>query len=356
MASKPPRSLGSRTGVVLAACAVELIPGTQPPTEIRLAPAGLFRARDGRPEGLPGWRLEAASARRAIDWAEAQSDDRVIDYEHQTLNAERNGQPAPAAGWWREMQWREGDGLYAVGLRWTPRAAQHIADGEYRYFSPVIAHDARTGEVRAILMGALTNHAALDGLSDLTAVAAARFRFDPESNQEEIPVDRAKLIALLALAAGAEDTDIESAIAALKSKAEQAGRAAELEHQLAALKTATAPDTTQWVPRAVYDETAVALAALKTQASTAEIDRLIEQGLASGKIPGQATAVWLRGQGVAALKAYLDVAPEIAALKGSQTGGRAPKDESPDALSATEQAVIAHTGLSPEAYRKAKAA
>ena len=45
---------------------------------------------------VPSWRINAAIASAVM---ERFNGPRVIDYEHQTLHKEANGQPAPAAGW-----------------------------------------------------------------------------------------------------------------------------------------------------------------------------------------------------------------------------------------------------------------
>ena len=61
---------------------------------------------------VPAWRINAAIATRVI--AEHNpTQPPVIDYEHQTLHKEANGQPAPAAGWIHGLRWLDGKGLYA---------------------------------------------------------------------------------------------------------------------------------------------------------------------------------------------------------------------------------------------------
>ena len=141
--------------------------------EFRILPAGVFRANDGRPAHLPGWKIDAEIAQRVIA-ASASVDDLVIDYEHQTINAEKNGLPAPAAGWFKRMVWREGAGLFAVGVQWTDKAKAMIAAGEYRHVSPVFPYNAVTGEVQKIIGLGLTNNPALPGLANLAALSAQR--------------------------------------------------------------------------------------------------------------------------------------------------------------------------------------
>jgi phage I-like protein len=108
-------------------------------SSLQLLPAGVIKGKDGRPKGLPGWRTDASIASRVIARAERLANDLVIDYEHQTLNTQTNGQPAPAAGWFKQLEWREGEELFAVGVKWTERARAMIAAGEYRYISRYFA-------------------------------------------------------------------------------------------------------------------------------------------------------------------------------------------------------------------------
>jgi len=151
----------------IAACTSSPLMGAD--NEIRLIPAGLFSATDGRPVGLSGWNLTPANATKIIRESALKKNDFVIDYEHQTLLTADNGQPAPAAGWFRRLEWREGVGLFAVDVRWTDRAAAMVKAHEYRYLSPVFGFDKKTGEINSLHSAAITNSPALDGLTDLMA-------------------------------------------------------------------------------------------------------------------------------------------------------------------------------------------
>lgn len=303
--------------VALAACVVDL-DGTAP-AEIKLTPAGIFKARDGRPAGLPGWHLDAATAERVIERMRSAVGDFVIDYEHQTLHSEANGQPAPAAGWWKgeNVEWRP-DGLFATGIEWTEKAKAAIAAKEYRYISPVLSYNKRTGEVLGVLMAALTNYPAIDGLSDLAAIAAARFKI----NMEEDTVDKAKLIALLGLASDATDEQIDAAMAALKVKAESvAGKDAEI----ASLKSGSGrPDPAKYVPVETFEALKGEVAALKAGQTAGEVAAMVDKGIVDGKLlPVQKEwATELGNKDIAALKSYLEKTPAIAALAGSQSGGK----------------------------------
>ena len=143
--------------------------------EFRIIPDGLFRANDGRPLGLPGWKMDSSIA-SMITADLATRDELVIDYEHQTLLAKQNGQPAPAAGWFSSAVWREGKGLFAVGVKWTDRAKRMITALEYRYISPVFTYDEQTGRVERLLALGLTNNPGLSNLTDLSLLAATAVR------------------------------------------------------------------------------------------------------------------------------------------------------------------------------------
>ena len=295
--------------------------------------------------------MDGASAAVVIARADGAVGDFVIDYEHQTLHSEANGQPAPAAGWFKKIEWREGVGLLAVDVRWTPKARAAIEAGEYRYISPVLEYDTKTGVVLAVPMAALTNYPALDGLTDLAARAAAKLNL-----YEEETVDREKLIALLGLAANADDATIEQAITALNGKAaEVAGKDAEI---VALKKNTGNPDPAKFVSVESFEALKTDLAALKSQQVGSEVESLVSKGLADGKLlPVQEPwAKELGATNIAALKSYLEKTPAIAALSGSQTQGKKPADGAgSEGLNETELAVCRNLGLSAEEYSKAKA-
>jgi phage I-like protein len=168
----------------------------KPGAAVRILPAGAFQSKDGRPASvtqgrISHWRLDASNAAAVIAARRNGEQGFVIDYEHQTLNKATNGQPAPAAGWFKGLEWREGQGLFMVQIEWTERARAMISGGEYRYLSPVFGFDSQTGAVTYIHSVALTNDPALIGLADLAAATAAPHQ--PEAPHATISEeDRAK--------------------------------------------------------------------------------------------------------------------------------------------------------------------
>lgn len=349
--------------VEVAVCALRVEPGQ---AMQRLIPAGEFSAPRGAMSGTGPWVLTEDAGKKVIALAAARSTDIVIDYEHQTLLADQNGKPAPASGWVEagKLEWRD-DGLYGP-VSWTTAAAKGISDGEFRYLSPVFTYNKDSGEVLNLLHLALTNIPAIDSDATIAALAAARMSATHETEEDD-SVKREELIKTLGLKADATDADINAELAALKQgrtelaalreglEVEEDGNAVEA---VAALKTKAAdtkPDMNKYVPKEVYEESQQQLAALKSTGDEAQMDALIKEGLDDGRIAGKATAKYLRGQGLAALKAHLEDAPSIAALKGTQTQGKKPEADEDSELSAEALAVCKNMGISPEDYKKANA-
>jgi len=84
--------------VSVAACALSLPqPGEDNTVRMQLLPAGQFRPQDGRKDGIADtgyWFIDAALASQVIARAKGRATQICIDYEHQTLHKEKNGQPA----------------------------------------------------------------------------------------------------------------------------------------------------------------------------------------------------------------------------------------------------------------------
>lgn len=334
-----------RPAIAALAAQIELAGGAAPDA-VQLLPEGEFRAEDGRPTDAPAWTLDAASAQKLIAQVAARSNRVVIDYEHQTVHARANGQPAPAAGWFTALEWRPGSGLWAVGVQWTQRARQMIAAGEYRYISPVFAYDRKTGAITRILHAAITNDPALDGM----AAVAASSQLPTDFVDPETPMNLTELVAACAAALGAQALDADKlapAIAALKAEADTAKTA--LATAEAALKTereATAALKASTQPMEVVAALRADVAALTADLNARRIDDLVKPALADGRLlPTQ--EAWARDLGasnVAALSQYLATTQPIAALTGTQTGAGkgAPKPGTPTL--SEEQAALCRIG------------
>jgi phage I-like protein len=356
MKKKSPQQIG------IAALSVSLGSSASAGHQIQLTPDGTFKARDGRPEGLPGFLLTPEISAQLRARLQHRQNDIVVDYEHQTIATEKNGQPAPAAGWInpQSIKYVPAKGLYAE-VKWTDTAARHIANDEYRFLSPVLAYDQATGAVRDILHVALTNFPAVDGMAKV-AVEALRSRLHSQTQpEEEHLVNREELITLLGLATDATNEQITAALkAAQTANATIAALRAELELKdsddavvaVAALKQNTKPDLTKYAPLEVVEALKGEIAELRNNQSASEVESLIAEALRCGQlVPAQkAWATELGTTNVAALKQYLATTPAVAALRATQTEGKTPAGAAPSEPSGNPDAiaVLKQLGITEE--------
>jgi len=131
-----------------------------------------------------------------------------------------------------------------------------------------------------------------------------------------------KLIAALGLAADASEDQVLAACSALQTKANDA------ETRIAALSAQVGnPDPSKFVSISVMQNMQGQIAALTAQVNESKVADMVDVALADGRLlPAQED--WARGLGktnLAALSAFLDTAPKIVALSGTQTGGVAPE-------------------------------
>lgn len=330
--------------------------------EIQLFPAGEFAGVDGRPTDVEGgkWVINAELAAALVAQIDAAKTPLVIDYEHQTLRSAENGQPAPASGWFSKVEWREGDGLFAVGVEWTTNAAAMIAAKEYRFISPVFRYNKR-GEVRQLLHAALTNTPALDDMDEVMLAAASRLA--SLSTTETTKVDEEFLAELLTsmrwmlnlpVTATPEDikSELQKVIDAI-TQAEGSEAAASVgikalltkrDEQIASL-SAKAYDPSKHIALTAYTDLQTRYAALSQTSSTQELDGLVTAALSDGRLlPTQEG--WAKDYGkqdMAGFKVWLDKAPKIAALNQQQSGKfipPKPEDKAATASLTAEQLAI----------------
>ncbi len=337
----------------------------------QLLPAGHFSAIDGRPTDVDGgkWFIDATIAQRLIDTALAANNDLVLDYEHQTLNSDKNGQPAPAAGWFKQMQWREDSGLW-IKVDWTATARDYIKNGEYRYLSAVFPYDTATGAPLMIHSAALVNRAGLDGLkvASLSAAVSLPSHTTDKTSTQENSVMNEKLRKLLAklgieVAEGAECT-AEQATAALSALDELnivATKVEGLNTQITALKADTSTDLSKFVPAATYNALVIEMTSLKASDAENSAKQLIEAAQQSGKVMAVEVDYlnsFAAQQGIAALKTMLDQRASVAALKGKQTTEIPPgdSDASVASLSVDDKEAARLLGKTDKEFAALKAA
>ncbi|WP_338405683.1 phage protease [Aeromonas hydrophila] len=349
----------------------------------QLLPVGPFKARDGRPFDVASghWQLDGQIAAALIARANALGQDILIDYDHQTLKTDQNGQPAPAAGWYNgdEIEWREGQGLF-IKPRWTERAAALVAAKEYRFLSAVFPYDAQ-GRPLELRMTAITNDPGVVGMQALAALSAlpASSLMPIQPGQLATSIKERSmnehLIALLGklgIQPGADGQFTAeqgtAALAALDTLQASAKKAPELEAALAAERTSLAAlkaqpggqvDLAQYVPVATYNALVTQVAALTAQVDTTDAATLIKEARTQGKVVAaeeEYLTAYAAQKGVAALKALLEPRPAIAALTASQTAAvTLPEKKGEAVLSAEEKYAADQLGINHEDFAKAKA-
>ena len=363
----------------LAFCMVEL-PSGEAPERIVLMRQGELNARDGR-----RWRLPDPEAVVAATRARAGDVDLPIDYEHQTQLAPDNGQPAPAAGWIREVR-VEGDAVVAR-VEWTDRARQMLAAREYRYFSPAF-HHRKDGTVTVIVGGGLTNTPALDlpalatdtkdddevtmteqlkRLLSKLGLAADADRAAVEAAIETIDGGESAATALvsvreaLGLAADVGGDAVATAVKALASTrrqvAEALGLAADAETgKVVAAAKAKKPDPGAFVPRSEFDVVASTLQMLQDERTEERATTAVDAAIAAGKVtPAQRDwALDYAKSDADGFKKFVEAQPVIVAA-----GARAVRQGTPDpdaSLTSDELAVCRQLGIEPDAFKAARKA
>nr|WP_254202171.1 phage protease [Aeromonas dhakensis] len=358
----------------------------------QLLPVGPFKARDGRPFDVASghWQLDGQIAAALIARAKALGQDILIDYDHQTLKTDQNGQPAPAAGWYNadEIEWREGQGLF-IKPRWTERAAALVAAKEYRFLSAVFPYDAQ-GRPLELRMTAITNDPGVVGMQALAALSAlpasslmstqpGQLAISSHVAQQEKSMNE-HLIALLGklgIQPGADGQFTAeqgtAALAALDTLQASAASAPELEAALTAERTSLAAlkatvftgqggqiDLAKYVPVETYNALVTEVATLSAKVETTDAATLIKEARTQGKVVAaeeEYLTAYAAQKGVAALKALLEPRPAIAALAASQTTQvTLPEKKGEAVLSADDKYAADQLGISYEAFAKAKLA
>ncbi|AFJ02003.1 Mu-like prophage I protein [Methylophaga frappieri] len=355
--------MNSAIAIAIAACAFSLpeqLQGNH--VVIQVTPTGFFKPSDGRDLPVSAWHIDRPLAIQLIERFEERKTRTVVDYEHQTLHKETNGQPAPAAGWISSLEWKDESGLWAT-VELTPKAIEYVSNGEYLYFSPVFVYDSRTGDVLDLLMGALTNKPGIEGMAEIELLAAATFGLPHEETQ---PMK--KLLIALGLAETATEGE---AIAALNAqikfgadirKAIAVSETADSETVIAACTAlhqgSGKPDPAKYVPIESVQQMQTDIAALTAKIKDRDdkdVDSLIKTAIDDGRLP-KTLEPWARelgGKDVAALTAYLDKAQPIAALTSTQTKGKEPQVDQETGLTDAEMAVCTAMGLTVDAFKAA---
>lgn len=368
----------------------------------QLLPAGEFKARDGRPYDIEKgcWYLDEDIAQAFIQRTIEESKGKpiLIDYDHQTLYKNENGQKAPAAGRIvdpsADIEWRS-DGIY-IRPRWTPVAESEIANEQFNDLSAVFPYD-QDGRPLYLRMAAITNDPALLEIKSLVALAAEFFSKDKkeiemnealkrllvllgiieadgsmelnDENITELTEQAAEKINTLIIASQAavdvsntldEATTTESAIADIVDVVD--GSLSEIEEAELIVEEATLNgiDLRKAVPVSAYQRLSTRYAALNASAGNSGINELLRRGRRRGQVTNAnvsyLTALGCK-YGVAALSAAINAIPPITALSTKQTKVVDKPTKQPTytaVLSASEKEAARLLGISESEYQKRK--
>jgi phage I-like protein len=297
------------------------------PEWIELLPAGqLITGRDGRT-----WINDRPDIILASFAAEGK--DLPIDWEHSSELRAPEGEEAPAAGWIKEMEIR--DGSIWGRVEWTEKGAASIASKEYRYLSPVFRFELESRRVFRITSCGLTNQPNL---------------FLNALNNEHQMEDSTMLKKLLVVLGLPETTTEETALNHVTTlKADHA----------TALNQAKHPSLDQFVPRGDYDKAinrATAAETSLTAITAAELDKAINTEIDAALVAGKITpatkdhhvATCRQEGGLERFKEFVKVAPVFAADSG--LNGKKPGDDA--ALNSEQQQIADMFGNSVEDIKK----
>lgn len=295
---------------------------------IQLTPAGKFKAKGKTFE------LSAADAARFVAEYSARQSKWPVDYEHQTLNAQANGQPNPAAGWVESLEWIDGQGLFAL-VQWTPRAEGLIKGGEYRYISPMFI--SQSGRIVEMMPPALTNYPAIDGMEPVTAS-------DVEAINEDDPKMDELLNALRAALGLSADATPEQILAGFQEHLKK----------VQSMTTASAvPDPRKYAPIEALTALQAQVNALSATQTETKVEAIVASALADGRLL-PALKDWAMDLGrkdLSALSTFVAASVPVPALgQLPQSAAAAAGAAGQPTLTAEELVVCSQLGLTADEY------
>lgn len=304
--------------------------GAHVPDWIELLPPGPeIKGRDGR-----AWLLDNPQA--IVEAFHADTKDLPVDIEHATELKAPKGDRAPAMGWIKALEVRNG-GVWGR-VEWTNDGGFTVSERQYRYISPVFQYDKTTKQILRLTSAALTNQPNL---------ALQALNREGQTEHEEEPAMK-KIYAALGLTETATEAEALNAIEKLRGDLTTASNRAE------------SPSLDKFVPRADYTlalnratTAEQALADVKKAEMETAINTEIAAALKAGKIT-PATADYHRSScrqegGLERFKEYVKAAPAIGDLSGLD--GKQAAGES-TALNAETAAIAAMFGNSAEDIKK----
>jgi len=329
------------------------------PKVIQLFKMGAHPSRNGKPKIVRVDDLAHAERIAAATAGYHRCNDMVIDYDHQSIFAAKDGVggQARAAGWSGKV-FATDEGVFAE-VDWNEAAASAIDSKEYRYISPVFVHD-KDGRPVFVVNATLTNTPSLDLLP---AAASALSQLIGDESMNYGPIAKA-----LGLGEDASEEEILRAIANMNSAPAAmtalatvlgASEGADLVAVATALKdkadNAASPDPSKFVPVATVAALQTSVQSLQgtvDDLKSKERKQKIDAAQAAGSLPPALVAHATAIDDDAKLDAFLGALPTSGLGKASVEGE---PEASAGNLSATQLAVCSAMGLSEEEFLAAQA-
>ena len=321
----------------------------EPAEWVHVLPRGEIGTRDRRGP----YRLDDPAAVIARTEAQAAGKALHLDYDHLSLSASKPG-AAPgagkAAGWISKLETRD-DGIWAQ-VDWTAQAADTLRNREYRYLSPVIAHD-KAGRVLWVHSVGLTNTPNLTGLVAINSRLAQQTEPVPMTLEQRLaealglPADTAA-DTLVAHAADLAQAAKAAAphLAAMRQHL-KLGADAGVDAIATAAQALAAPHPGEYVPMASYTALVERTAALETARAGELAAQAVDSATEAGKLT-PAERDWALGY------ARQDPDGFAAHVKGRPvlvSPGIMPAVEPPpDALSEEERLVAMRMGIPEDRF------
>jgi phage I-like protein len=356
------------------------------------APEWVMLARVGVWHGHPTvgtQRIAPEHLRGALDYFNrhyaAHGKDLVVDYDHASVAAPAVN--APAAGWIRGLELREGDTELWGRVQWTTEAANAIAGRRYRYVSPVFRFnqpDRVTGEPVPMTVHslALTNTPFLTELEALNNVAAKDGGNTPHSDggaqmslldqlAEALDRQPAEFATPLGLSAGARDRELAEAVLALADPEDETQttvpnavtaalglppEADETAVKAAIIRLKAPGDGLDAVRRALglaesapAEQVLNSIAELRQDRRRGDAEQMVAQAVEAGKIPPAHRDFYLR-EALDDPEAARQVINSLPVLTAPPPR---PAEDARAALSEAERSVCAQLGITADAFAEA---
>ncbi|WP_202967145.1 phage protease [Candidatus Williamhamiltonella defendens] len=164
-----------------------------------------------------------------VDAFQANQADLPIDIEHATELKAPRGDPAPAVGWIKGLEVRDGGAVWGW-VEWNPQGRSLMEEKSYRYLSPVFTFDTKTKRILQLYSAGLTNQPNLH-------LTALNQRIQPAGEH----VMTLPLALCTALGLSAQEAQAVSAIHQMKTDKDKA------------LNSVSHPSLEKFVPRADHD-------------------------------------------------------------------------------------------------------